>query len=217
MGKLAVLYSFRRCPYAMRARLAISSAQLSVELREVVLRNKPDEMLVASPKGTVPVLLSKNGEVLEESLDVIEWVLGEQDPEGLLGFSEEIQNEMHALVAENDGLFKSALDRYKYPNRYEDAVREEQKASGAVFVRKLDAMLEDQNFVFGDRISFADIAILPFIRQFAHVDRDWFWDEDWPNVIRWLEAFLDSHRFAAIMEKYPAWQSGEEGVRFGGG
>ena len=216
MQESDVLYSFRRCPYAMRARLAILSAQIAVELREVVLRNKPEEMLEASPKGTVPVLTLKDGSVLEESLDVIDWALAQNDPEGLRDFSVDFLNEMNALVAENDGSFKSALDRYKYPNRYQGIDRGEQRELGARFVSGLNQLLRGRQYLFGDKISYADIAILPFIRQFAHVDRDWFWSQDWTHVIRWLEAFLDSDRFRRIMIKYPQWQSGEKGEAFGG-
>jgi len=215
LTKKPVLYSFRRCPYAMRARLAIQASEISVELREVVLREKPAEMLVASPKGTVPVLVLADGKVLEESREIMDWALCENDPEALKAYSEAVLREMEQLVTQSDGPFKSALDRYKYPNRYEDTSREKQREQGAEFIRKLNDMLTGQEFLFGERFSFADAAILPFVRQFAHVDRDWFWAGEWKNVLRWLEAFLESERFKQIMPKYPQWKSGDAGVPFG--
>ncbi len=213
---LPVLYSFRRCPYAMRARLAISASKTSVELREVVLRDKPAEMITASPKATVPVLVCANGEVVDESIDVMHWAIAQNDPDGLRDFDAATLRKMDALIAENDGPFKAALDRYKYPNRYDGVERDEQREAGAQFIRRLNEQLDGRSFLFGDKISFADLAILPFIRQFAHVDRDWFWAQDWTNVIQWLEAFLESERFKAIMTKYDQWRTGEEGVTFGG-
>jgi len=211
-----ILYSFRRCPYAMRARLGLASSGQQVELREVVLRDKPAAMIEASPKATVPVLVLNNGVVIDESFDVMLWALEQSDPEGLRDCSNEILEAMDILVAESDGPFKLALDRYKYPNRYENISREDQRELGAEFIHKLDVLLEGCAFLFGDRFSFADAAILPFVRQFAHVDRDWFWAGDWTNAIRWLDAFLESDRFKAIMIKYPQWKNGDEGLAFGG-
>ena len=212
---LPILYSFRRCPYAMRARLALFASGQHVMLREVVLRDKPSEMLKASPKGTVPVLVLADGSVIEESLDVMRWALEQDDPQGWRDFDPAILGQMDALVSELDGPFKSALDRYKYPNRYEGIDRVAERELAAEFIVKLDTMLEGQQFLFGETFSFADGAILPFVRQFAHVDRDWFWEANWKNVIRWLEAFLHSERFASVMKKYPQWQSGEDAVEFG--
>ena len=196
-----ILYSFRRCPYAMRARLALHSTNLKVELREVVLRDKPEELLVASPKGTVPVLVLGDGKIIDESLDIIRLALNENDEEGLRDFPVAQLEKMDALVLECDGPFKMALDRYKYPNRYPETEKHEQRELGAEFISKLNHQLEGKPYLFGDRFSFADCAILPFVRQFAHVDRDWFWSQDWPNVIAWLEAFLQSDRFNSVMNK----------------
>ncbi|MEM7069084.1 MAG: glutathione S-transferase [Pseudomonadota bacterium] len=214
-SSLPVLYSFRRCPYAMRARLALVASGQIVELREVVLREKPVEMLEASPKGTVPVLVLEESNVLEESLDVIDWALGAGDPEGLTDFPELQFEEMRELISVNDGAFKTALDRYKYPNRYENVDIEVERKNASVFLDELNGRLEGKAFLFGERFSLADAAILPFIRQFAHVDKDWFWSQSWTNVIRWLEAFLESERFKSIMTKYPQWKTGEAGFEFG--
>lgn len=212
---LPILYSFRRCPYAMRARLALAASHTAVELREVVLRDKPEEMLTASPKGTVPVLVLEDNTVLEESRDIIQWVLENEDREGWLDFTEKQLSQMNALVDESDGPFKAALDAYKYASRDDTIETTKERQVGADFMKKLDAMLEGQAYLFGEKFSFADAAILPFVRQFAHVDKDWFWGQDWSNTINWLEAFLESDRFKEIMSKYPQWKTGEEGVAFG--
>lgn len=199
----------------MRARLALVATHTSVELREVVLRDKPDEMLEASPKGTVPVLVLEDNTVIEESRDIMQWALENLDEEGWLDFTETELSQMNVLVDESDGPFKAALDAYKYASRDVTIDTTAERAIGADFMRKLDAMLEGQAYLFGDQFSFADGAILPFVRQFAHVDKEWFWSEDWSNTIRWLEAFLESERFKGIMTKYPQWKTGDEGITFG--
>ena len=213
--KLPILYSFRRCPYAMRARLAIAVAGQQCELREILLRDKAAEFLETSPKGTVPVLVDVDGTVLEESIDLMDWALVQHDPENWLRPEVGTLEEMKALVAESDGPFKTALDRYKYANRYEgaDALAEREKAS--VFLRKLDAKLEKSKFLFGSNMSYADAGIVTFVRQFANVNRDWFNAQDWPHLIRWLDAFLESELFASIMQKYPKWEPGDEVTVFG--
>ena len=198
-----VLYSFRRCPYAMRARLAIYSAGLETELREILLRDKAPEFLEASPKGTVPVVTA-GALVLEESLDIMEWALDQNDPEGWL----DVPQSMRDLIAECDGPFKAALDRYKYPNRYDsDPLAERQK--GADFLAKLNTLLKGSDCLYGPKPTLPDMAILPFIRQFANTDRAWFDAQDWPRLHSWLAAFLASDRFVAIMDKYPMWRSGD--------
>lgn len=188
---LPILYSFRRCPYAMRARLALTATCTSVELREVVLREKPEEMLAVSPKGTVPVLVLEDKTVIEESRDIMQWALENEDREGWLAFTDAQLSQMNALVDESDGSFKAALDAYKYASRDDTIDTSQERAIGADFMKKLDGMLEGQAYLFGDKFSFADGAILPFVRQFAHVDREWFWGQDWPNTVRWLEEFLE--------------------------
>ena len=214
MAALPILYSFRRCPYAMRARLALASSGEQVELREVVLRDKPAEMLAASPKGTVPVLVLANGGVLEESRDIMDWALSENDPEGLTDWPAAELEAMWALIETFDGPFKTALDRYKYATRYADRDEAAERATAAGHLAGLEAMLEGRPYLFGDRIRLADMALLPFVRQYAHVDMDWFRAQPWPNVIRWLDAFLASDRLQAVMAKYPQWQSGKGGVLF---
>lgn len=196
----------------MRARMAIAVAGVECRLREVVLRDKPAEMLEASPKATVPVIVETDGTVIEESLDVMAWALAQNDPENWLEPEQGSRTEMDALIAESDGPFKRALDRYKYPNRYESegVDREEQRALGLSFLEKLNARLDGQAQLFGNRISHADIAIFPFIRQFANTDRTWFDALDLPHLQAWLEGHLESPRFKQIMPKYAQWKTGDE-------
>lgn len=210
---LPVLYSFRRCPYAMRARLALAISGQAYELREVVLRNKPAEMLAASPKGTVPVLVLPDGEVIEQSLDVMLWALRRNDPEGWLASAQGSLDNMLAFIAGNDGAFKRSLDRYKYPNRYaeESACDAEafallQRGLGAAWLLKLEGMLID-GWLFGPRASLADMALLPFVRQFAHTDVAWFATQPWPRLQAWLVQFEASALYAGVMEKHVPWQN----------
>jgi glutathione S-transferase len=209
MHALPVLYSFRRCPYAMRARLALASSGLAYELREVVLRSKPVELLAASPKGTVPVLVLPGGEVIDESLDVMLWALRQHDPDGWLAGD---VDGMLALIAANDGTFKQHLDRYKYPNRYTtehsgDAQRfgESHRAAGAEWLNSLQHRLHEQNFLFGDRASLADMAVLPFVRQFAHTDAAWFAAQPWPQLAAWLARFEAGALYQSVMDKHAPW------------
>ncbi len=198
----------------MRARLAIASSGQEMELREVVLRDKPEQMIEASPKATVPVVILPDGKVLEESLDVMKWALSKNDPEGLRNFPDETLIEIDKLIEELDGPFKSALDRYKYENRYDGVVAKEQRDLAIPFLKRLDERLSKNTHLFGDRFTFADAAVAPFVRQFAHVDRDWFWQQDWPNLIGWLENFIESYRFKSIMTKYPQWKAGDPETLF---
>ena len=203
---LPILYSFRRCPYAMRGRMALDVAGVALEHREILLKDKPAEMLEASPKGTVPVVVLPDGTVLEESLDVMIWALGQNDPEGWL--QPDLKTETDALIAANDGTFKHHLDRYKYATRYEGAISEEHRAEASKHLDTLEARLNQTPQLFGDRATLADIAIFPFIRQFANTDRDWFDAQAWPGVQRWLAGHLKSERFGRIMKKWDLWRSG---------
>lgn len=193
MGAYPILYSFRRCPYAMRARLALSISHQVCELREVVLRDKPQEMLDISPKGTVPVLIDVDGSVLEESLDIMLWALGKSDPEGWLSPEQGSMATMQALIADCDGGFKYHLDRYKYAQRYEEADAQRHRTEGSQFLEKLNDQLASTAYLFGQRVSWADRAIAPFVRQFANTDRTWFDAQPWPNLQRWMTTFKLSH------------------------
>jgi glutathione S-transferase len=197
-----VLYSFRRCPYAMRARLAVTVAGLRCELREVKLSAKPAAMLEVSPKGTVPVLVLSDGTVIDESLDVMRWALAVHDPEGWL------QREDAALIAANDGPFKRDLDRYKYPERH-DADGSAHRTSGLAFLSELEERLGVTAQLRGPSRGITDAAIMPFVRQFAAVDPDWFSAQTLPRVQRWLAGHLASDLFAAIMVRPKPWADGD--------
>ena len=213
MGNLPVLYSFRRCPYAMRARLALAVSAQAHELREVRLGAKPAALLAVSAKATVPVLVLPDGQVIDESLDIMRWALARQDPADWLTPPGGTPAEMDALITANDGAFKQQLDRYKYPNRYPQesagdaagfALRQRDEA--AHWLAQLNTRL-GQGWLFGSRVSLADMALLPFVRQFAHTDPAWFAAQAWPRLQRWLAAFEDSALFAGVMDKHPAWQA----------
>ncbi len=197
-----ILYSFRRCPYAMRGRMALDVAGVIVEHREILLKDKPAEMLAASPKGTVPVIVLPDGRVIEESLDVMLWALEQDDPENWLSPSFGDRAQMDALIAANDGPFKHHLDRYKYATRYEGAVASEHRAAASEHLYTLDDRLSRSSQLFGETPSLADIALFPFVRQFAIADPDWFDAQPWPNLHRWLTGHLNSERFARIMKKH---------------
>lgn len=203
-----ILYSFRRCPYAMRARLAISIADIKVELREVVLKDKAPEFLDTSPSATVPCL--KDGKrVLDESLHIMAWALAKNDPENWLI----MPSNGYQLIAQCDGPFKEALDRTKYTTRYPDCDPTEERAKASEFLRSWDAQL-GEGYLFGSHPTLADMAILPFVRQFANIDRTWFNTQSWDNIHSWLESFIDSTLFQDIFEKYPKWKHGDTATLF---
>lgn len=182
----------------MRARLAIAASGIEVELREIVLRDKAAELIEASPKATVPVLVNGNN-VIDESYDIMLWALSQNDPDSWL------ERHNAELIMECDGAFKSALDKYKYGSRFDGSDAIEQRSIASEFLNKLEEILETQPYLSGDRIGMTDMSIATFVRQFANVDRAWFDDEPWPNLIRWLEDFLASDTFNSIMAKYPKW------------
>ncbi|MBC3347279.1 glutathione S-transferase [Pseudomonas sp. SWRI196] len=197
----ATLYSFRRCPYAMRARMALRYSAVELNIVEVSLKAKPPEMLALSSKGTVPVL-QVDGEVIDESLEIMRWALAQHDPDNwrLLG-NLEGQALTAALIEENDQVFKLHLNRYKYPERYPEYPLEHYRAEGEVFLRRLEALLEARAFLAAAHQSLADVALMPFVRQFAHVDREWFAAAPYPRLQRWLQGLLDCELFVAIMAK----------------
>ena len=202
-----ILFSFRRCPYAIRARLALTVSTKQCELREVKLSAKPDAMLAASPKGTVPVLVLPDGDVIDESLDIMRCALGSNDPEGWLR-----RNDV-ALIARNDTYFKHDLDRYKYPDRY-DGDATSHRAAGLDFLHELEARLAHARQLCGQDRGFADAAIVPFVRQFAAVDREWFAAQPLPHLQAWLAGHLASPLFETVMVRMKPWQPGDEPVVF---
>ena len=193
----------------MRARLALSVSGVRVALREVLLRDKAPAFLAASPSATVPCLQLQS-RVIDESHDIMLWALGRNDPQGWL----DMPIEGHALIAANDGPFKTALDRYKYASRHTDADPLAERSNASDCLRGLDQRLQGRGWLFGNDPTLADMAILPFVRQFAHVDPDWFTGQPWPDLIRWLDAFKTSDRFAAIMPRYAIWQDGDAPIYF---
>ncbi|QKI88471.1 glutathione S-transferase [Thiomicrorhabdus xiamenensis] len=212
-----VLYSYRRCPYAMRARLALYFSGIQVEQREIVFWDKPDEMLAASAKGTVPVLLLPDGEVLEESWDIMCWALKDKQGKSPLYPQDAQQRQLlDQLIAENDADFKQHLDDYKYPElcqkHYPELSAEEghfkARAQGEVTLQKLERRLSQSAYLLGAALSVADLAIFPFVRQFAHVDKIWWQRADYPNLKAWLDKQLSSGYFAAVMKNRPVWEAG---------
>jgi glutathione S-transferase len=204
-----LLYSFRRCPYAMRARLALTVSGQVCELREVVLARKPAVLLQASAKGTVPVLVLPEGRVLEQSLDIMLWALRRHDPHQWLGDSGPALQEMLQLVADCDGEFKFHLDRYKYPNRYELRDGTPHRQQGAVFLQHLQTRLMKNAYLLSASPCLADMAIAPFVRQFAHTDPVWFASQPWPALQAWLQQFETSALFLQIMSSYTPWETAQ--------
>jgi len=196
----------------MRARMTLHYAGIQCELREILLKDKPPEMLAISPKGTVPALQLPDGRIIDESLDIMLWALAAHDPEQWLKPSAGCLNDMLELIRLNDSEFKYHLDRYKYPQRCEagDEVDDFQQACHYLF--RLDHRLEQSSFLFGDHVALADIALFPFVRQFAAVDRPAFDALVLPHLQRWLTCMLNDERFAAVMRKHQPWQAGDAPV-----
>jgi len=196
---LPILYSYRRCPYAMRARMALQLANIPVEIREVSLRDKPAHLLQISPKGTVPVLLLDDGVVIEQSLDIMLWALKEY------ALNPNIHEGYNALILENDTRFKKALDAYKYPERYPNQTQAQHRATGELYLQQLEGLLHQHAFLLSDVAGFADIAIFPFVRQFAAVDVAWWQKEPYPKLAAWLSHWVESALFNSIMTKNPTF------------
>lgn len=213
MNDYSVLYSFRRCPYAMRARMALYKAGIKCELREVVLKDKPESMLQLSAKGTVPVLLTSDKKVIEQSNDVMHWALNQNDPDNWL---KEDEAKSQYLIDYNDNEFKHFLDRYKYHVGYPEYSQQYYRENAESFIKVLEKNLADNNNValLGDRISLVDIAIFPFVRQFARVDLGWFQASPYKSVIQWLNKLEESDLFKNCMKKYVQWQPEHEPVYF---
>lgn len=198
---LPVLYSFRRCPYAIRARMALYYAAINIELVEVSLKNKPQAMLVASPKGTVPVLCAE-GKVLDESLDIMLWALTLNDPDcWYVQQSETNRENISQLVKENDNCFKPWLDKYKYADRHPEQTQDFYRTQCEVFILKLEHKLATQSWLSGTGITLSDIAIFPFIRQFSMVDQTWFEQSPYPHTRQWLQTLLTLPLFLQVMAK----------------
>jgi len=199
LAALPILYSFRRCPYAMRARMAINISQRAVNLREVRLADKPDEMTALMAAPTVPLLVDR-GRVIEESLGVMHWALAQNDPENWLASAND------PLIAQNDGPFKHDLDRYKYASRYDGIDPIAHRDGGVRPLHALEKRLEKTAYLSGAQRSFADIALFPFVRQFRIPDKDWFDAQPLPHLHQWLSMLTGSALYMGVMEKYPVWK-----------
>ena len=209
-----ILYSFRRCPYAMRARMALMQASIACELREVVLRDKPAAMLALSPKGTVPVLRLPGGEVIDESLEVMRWALARADPHAWLSADETMTK---TLIERNDASFKADLDRYKYHVKHPQYAQQHYRDRAEPFLKALEDLLTDHQGIalLGDRLSLADIALFPFVRQFSRVDGAWFSTTRYQHLKQWLKRQEQSALFLSVMKKYSPWASGDPVTIFG--
>lgn len=210
---LPVLYSFRRCPYAIRARMAIRYSNVTVELREVDLKNKPQQLLSCSAKATVPVLQLDDNTVIDESLDIMMWALAQSDPDNWLtdtGNSDtRLTNKQIDLVDKNDGEFKTSLDKYKYADRHDIQQTGYYRQQCETFLIELDALLAKNTYLNGSHVTLTDVAVFPFIRQFANVDKEWFAQCPYARLRQWLNQLLLSPLFTSTMKKYPVWQPGD--------
>ncbi|WP_354625165.1 glutathione S-transferase [Psychromonas sp. MME2] len=200
-------YSFRRCPYAMRARLALSISGQQVNLREIKLQNKPPAMLAISKKGTVPLLQLNDGTILDESLDIMVWALQQSDPQEWLNGN---ISQMLSLIDKNDNDFKYWLDRYKYADRFTEYPAGYYREQAEEFLFDLECRLSQHNYLFADHISLADAAIFPFIRQFSRVDLNWFNNSQYQHLQRWLENLINQQLYRSIMSHYPTWLESEQ-------
>jgi glutathione S-transferase len=201
MSKLPVLYTFRRCPYAIRARMAIMLSGVMVNQQEIDLKNKPEHMLKISPKATVPVLELGDGSVIDESLDIMLWALRQHDPLEILDSRGEISDQAHALIDRNDNEFKHALDHYKYPERYPESSASYYRGQGEIFLHALNSLLNQNSCLLNDKASIADLALMPFVRQFSQVDKAWFENSPYPKLKNWLNAWIASDVFITVMKK----------------
>ena len=201
---LPVLYSFRRCPFAIRARMALHYAGIEVELREVQLWNKPAAMLAASAKATVPVLVLANGEVIDESVDIMRWALKHNDPDHW--WRDDLSDSALALAERCDFEFKPHLDHYKYADRFPEHSASFYRQAAETYLYDLEKRLAKRQYLLEHHPTFPDIAIFPFIRQFAMVDKPWFDQAPYPGLQNWLKSLLDSVLFSSVMTKYPPWQ-----------
>ena len=194
----------------MRARMAIAYAGINVGLREVVLKDKPPAMLEVSPKGTVPVVIDVDGRIIEESRDVMRWALDQNDPDAWLaglGLDD-------PLISACDDDFKHWLDRYKYAVRFPEQDEIWYRGQAEAFLATLELKLGDARFLNGSTLGVTDIAVFPFIRQFANVDMKWWESKPYPNVARWLAGLIVSELFVAVMKKYPQWRDGDPEIPF---
>lgn len=204
-----VLYSFRRCPYCMRAHMGLKKSGLKIELREVDLKQLPDELLKISSANTVPVLALPDGTVFDESWDILKWALAQNDPDNWLGDNKCFLPDTEMLVETNDFSFKNDLDHYKYADRYPEHSQEHYRQQCEEFIEELESMLSDNRFLLADQLSIADIAVFPFVRQFSLVDEAWFVQSGYVNVQQWLAYLVNTDVFLDVFQKHKNWQNGD--------
>ena len=190
--------------------MAIAYAGIDVGLREVVLKDKPAAMLAASSKGTVPVLIDTNGRVIDESIDVMAWALDQHDSDHWLS-GEGLQD---PLIDSCDNTFKHWLDRYKYAVRFPEHSEQWYREQGELFLDQLEQLLTHHRYLRSDSLSAVDVAVMPFVRQFAGVDTNWWSERPYPQVATWLEQLLEGDLFKGVMKKYPRWQEGDPAIPF---
>ncbi len=213
---LPILYSLRRCPYAIRGRMGIALSKQQVLLREIITKDKPSELLASSAKGTVPVLVLPDGQIIEQSLDVMNWALQQNDPQDLLRSSNPTLNQqVHQLIKVNDDEFIGHLEKYRASVRYRNIDKEQRRQDCEGFISKLEALLTDQAYFFGETPSLADFAVMPFVSQFVRVEKKWFVQSEYQNVGRWLRTHLDSKLYTQVMKQYPLWNETKQDCLFG--
>ncbi|MEZ8285420.1 glutathione S-transferase [Vibrio splendidus] len=213
---LPILYSLRRCPYAMRGRMGIALSQQKVLLREIVTKDKPSELLASSPKGTVPVLVLPNGQIIEQSLDVMNWALQQNDPQDLLRSSNLLlSKQVHQLIKTNDEEFIGHLEKYRASVRYRNDDSEQRRHNCEEFISELESKLTLHPYLFGDTPSLADFAVMPFVSQFVRVEKKWFVQSEYQSVGRWLRAHLESKLYTQVMKQYPLWNETKQDCLFG--
>lgn len=216
---LPVLYSFRRCPYAIRARYTLTLLDLTVELREVVLKSKPDALLALGGRTTVPQLIDVDGTRYPESLDIIFWALSNTTNDSLVeklwSNSTRQKHKIKVWINYNDGFFKYWLDRYKYADRYPEYNEEHYRQKGEVFLSRLEKRLARSKYLLGNNMTIADVAVFPFVRQFAGVNSNWFENSEYHCLNAWLKGFVESEVFnKVVMKKLPAWSEEQSVVLF---
>ena len=210
--KHPILYTFRRCPYAMRARLAIKASGVIVEIREIEIKNKPEQLLCISPKATVPVLYISSQTIIQESLDIMKWVLKINDPLKLLKYEKLNKFEVHNIlnILEND--FKQNLDRYKYPSRFDNPNPQLYRDKNLKILNEFNNLLQNNKGIYSSHLSLLDYAIFPFVRQFRNVNSVWFDSLELRFLHSWLYELIDSEEFSAIMNKNQIWEPNQKPI-----
>lgn len=216
LSKLPVLYSLQHCPYAMRARIAIFRSKQAVLIRAIKLNNKPPEMLALSTKGTVPMLVLSDGTVIEESLDIMLQVLKDSDPDHLLTAQGQLPlTEIITIIEEFEQHFFVAVEAYKCAKRYQETNIVECRQACEVYLQKLEDRLSKHAFLTSEREGLLDIALMPFVRQFSKVERQWYQQSPYPKLRAWLNSYLQSPMFTKVMAKHELWVDGHRDILFG--